>query len=370
MASGRNHVVIVLSYLSIDKGENGIYSHLDKNGTRSHYPHGLMEKISLVLPTSQCINILSFFILGLLIACSPTDSGKKSIASSGSNVGRGSNIEENSKLRIMSSTPIIADWLNEIGGNRLSARSIVPHSVNPHGYQLGAKDLAEITESSHVFTVGLNYEGQWLVKFLNNHPGIDQIALGDVVSPLKYEDEHESEHGNGAYDPHFWFDPSRVIIAITKIADELSKIDPEGSDFYQSRASRYISELEKLDNFIFAELEKIPVDKRKIMTEHESLKYLSDRYGIEILEAVIPSVNSEVGPTPKNLVAAIDSIKQHEIQVIFLESSTRNSSAETVADETGINVVYGLSVETLKVGQTYVDFMKSNLRTIVSNIID
>ena len=370
MASGRNHVVIVLSYLSIDKGENGIYSHLDKNGTRSHYPHGLMEKISLVLPTSQCINILSFFILGLLIACSPTDSGKKSIASSGSNVGRGSNIEENSKLRIMSSTPIIADWLNEIGGNRLSARSIVPHSVNPHGYQLGAKDLAEITESSHVFTVGLNYEGQWLVKFLNNHPGIDQIALGDVVSPLKYEDEHESEHGNGAYDPHFWFDPSRVIIAITKIADELSKIDPEGSDFYQSRASRYISELEKLDNFIFAELEKIPVDKRKIMTEHESLKYLSDRYGIEILEAVIPSVNSEVGPTPKNLVAAIDSIKQHEIQVIFLESSTSNSSAKTVADETGINVVYGLSVETLKVDQTYVDFMKSNLSTIVLNLID
>ena len=230
--------------------------------------------------------------------------------------------------------------------------------------------------------MGLNYESQWLVKFLNNHPDINQVALGDVVSPLKHEggnkhahrnqheDENESAHRNGAYDPHFWFDPIRVMTAITKIADELSKIDPEGSGFYQSRASRYINELEKLDKFISVELEGIPADKRKIMTEHESLKYLSDRYSIEILEAVIPNVNSEVGPTPKNLVAAIDSIKQHEIQVIFLESSTSNNSAKTVAEETGINVVYGLSVETLKVGQTYVDFMKSNIRTIVSNIID
>ena len=106
------------------------------------------------------------------------------------------------------------------------------------------------------------------------------------------------------------------------------------------------------------------------MTEHESLRYLSDRYNIEILEAVIPSVNSEVGATPRNLVAAIDSIKQHGVEVIFLESSTHHGSAKTVAEETGINVVYGLSVETLTVGQTYVDFMKSNLSTIVSNIIE
>ena len=323
-----------------------------------------------MLSATKSIKIQILLLLLLLIACKSTDPEKKLMPSEGSKLELGPNVRQGSNLKIMSSTPIIADWINQIGGTRLSANSIVPHSVNPHGYQLGAKDIAKITESNHVFTVGLNYEEQWLVKFLDNHPDIVQVALGTVVSPLQREEVHQHRNKKGGYDPHFWFDPNRVITVIKKIADELSKIDPEGSDFYQSQALQYVIELKKLDQYMFMELEKIPADKRKFMTEHESLRYLADRYSIEILEAVIPNVNSEVGPTPKNLVAAIESIKQHDIQVIFLESSTNDSSAKRVAEETGIKAVYGLNVETLTVDQTYIDFMKSNLRTIVSNIIE
>ena len=104
-----------------------------------------------------------------------------------------------------------------------------------------------------MFTGGLNYEGQWLAKFLDNHPDIERVALGNVVSPLQHEEIHPNNHEHGGYDPHFWFDPNRVITAITKIVEELSKIDPEGSDFYQSRASRYVGELENLDKYIFTE---------------------------------------------------------------------------------------------------------------------
>ncbi|MDP7627751.1 MAG: metal ABC transporter substrate-binding protein [SAR202 cluster bacterium] len=322
------------------------------------------------MPASKYNHILMLFFLLLLIACKSNDPEKRLMESDNSKVAVVPDIRQGSKLRILSSTPIIADWINQVGGNRLTAKSIIPYSVDPHGYNLGAKDFAEITESNHVFTVGLNYEGQWLAEFLDNHPDIERVALGNVVSPLQYEEIHPHNHEHGGYDPHFWFDPNRVITAITKIVEELSKIDPEGSDFYQSRASRYMGELENLDKYIFTEFARIPAGKRKIMTEHESLRYLADRYKIEILEAVIPNINSEVGPTPKNLVTAIESIKQHDIQVIFLESSTDNSSAKTVADETGIKTVYGLSVETLKVDQTYIDFMKSNLGTIVSNIIE
>ena len=39
------------------------------------------------------------------------------------------------------------------------------------------------------------------------------------------EGEHEG-HGHGIFDPHFWFDPLRVKMAVNEIAARLSELDP------------------------------------------------------------------------------------------------------------------------------------------------
>ena len=62
-------------------------------------------------------------------------------------------------------------------------------------------------------------------------------------------------------------------------------------------------------------------------------------------------------------------IKKHDIKIIFLENETPDKSAKTVADETGIKVVSGLGVETLKdKNQNYVSFMKNNIDIIIKNL--
>jgi ABC-type Zn uptake system ZnuABC Zn-binding protein ZnuA len=91
---------------------------------------------------------------------------------------------------------------------------------------------------------------------------------------------------------------------------------------------------------------------------------------VEIFRAIIPSFSSESGPTPKDLVIAIDLINKHNIPVIFIENETNDKSGERVVEETSIKLVKGLSVETLRDGQTYIDFMKYNIAIIVSNLVD
>ena len=56
--------------------------------------------------------------------------------------------------------------------------------------------------------------------------------------------------------------------------------------------------------------------------------------------------------------------------MIFLESETSDKVAERVAEETGIKVARGLRVESLEDGQSYVEFLKNNVDTIVSNLGD
>ena len=116
--------------------------------------------------------------------------------------------------------------------------------------------------------------------------------------------------------------------------------------------------------------ETIPSDNRKIITTHESLGYLENRYGVEVLVTIIPSVTTEDGVTPKQLVKVIEEIKEHEIKVLFLESESPTKSAEIIAAETNIKLVSGLWVETLKINQSYIDFLKTNVDLIVENLKD
>ena len=48
--------------------------------------------------------------------------------------------------------------------------------------------------------------------------------------------DHEG-HAHGTFDPHFWFDPIRVKIAVNEIAARLSGIEPQNASVYFQNAS-------------------------------------------------------------------------------------------------------------------------------------
>ena len=330
------------------------------------------RKRPTLLKMSQYTTIILSLSLIFYITCGNFNATNISERTSEIPISRTESIKP--KLKIMTSTPILADWVNQVANNRLIAKPIIPYGVNPHSYQPGAKDIARITESDLIFTVGLKYESQPIAKLLNNHPNIKKVPLGDFISPIQFarknkhnETHHEDEHG--IYDTHFWFDPIRVISAIHIITTELSTLDPPGTNKYKTKASGYIIELEKLDTHIKDSISRIPKDHRSFMTAHESLGYLKDRYDLNVIESVIPNLDSTIGVNPRNLVNAVELIKENDIQVIFLENDTPDKSVKTVADETGIRIVTGLSVETLSNNsQTYVDFMENNIQVIVENL--
>ena len=326
------------------------------------------------------------------------------------------------KFIVLATTPMLGEFVKQVAKDNIDVRVLMPYGVDPHHFEPSPQDVKKIDEADLVFYVGLKYEPTALNKLLHNASNSKQVLveIGPQVNPIEFghddhddhdehddedehdddkdkhdhddedkhdddkdkhdhddedehdEDEHDEDkhegHDHGTYDPHFWFDPNRVALAVDAIKEELIKLDPENKNAYEEAANNYLEKLKALDQEIVTLIESIPSDNRGIVTTHESLGYLEDRYGLEVIATVIPSLNSEDGVTPKELVSVIEEIKEHEIKVIFIESESPTQSAEIVAKEANAKLVSGLWVETLKENQSYIDFLKTNVSLIVENL--
>ena len=335
------------------------------------------------------------------------------------------------KFIVLATTPMLGEFVKQVAKDNIDVRVLMPYGVDPHHFEPSPQDVKKIDEADLVFYVGLKYEPTALNKLLHNASNSKQVLveIGPQVNPIEFghddhddhdehdddkdkhdhddedehdddkdkhdhddedkhdddkdkhdhddedehdEDEHDEDkhegHDHGTYDPHFWFDPNRVALAVDAIKEELIKLDPENKNAYEEAANNYLEKLKALDQEIATLIESIPSDNRGIVTTHESLGYLEDRYGLEVIATVIPSLTTEDGVTPKGLVEVIEEIKEHGIKVIFIESESPTQSAEIVAKEANAKLVSGLWVETLQENQSYIDFLKTNVSLIVENL--
>ena len=350
--------------------------------------------------TLGLVGLLSVFIVMAFAACGGNDDVKVAELPVATAVTATETNTVAEKLTLKASTPIVADWVRHIGGERVEVESLVPAGVNPHGFQPGSKTLAETIKADAVFLVGLAYEGLWMTKLMENNDGIPFTVLGNAIEPIHDEhDEHENHddhdedekhddhdehdedekhddhdehegHDHSQGNPHYWFDPIRVAQVVDVIAATLAEIDPGSADVYSKNANDYKAMLMALDKEIAEKINKIPEADRKVMTEHESLIYFTERYGLESIKSVIPRTSSETGPTPKDLKRAIEAVERHELKVICVEAETNKAAANRVAEETGLKLSDELQVETLNEGQSYEDLMRKNLNIIVSSLVE
>ena len=320
--------------------------------------------------------IFKFSVIALsivLVACS-----------GGSSDEAGCPAIEGRKINVVATTPMIGEFVNQVGGDNINLTVIMPAEADPHTYEPAPQDAGTIADADLVFYTGLKYEPAAVVKLLESSAcSADVLAeVGEKVYPIEFKegghDDHDEEghddeeghegHGHGAYDPHFWFDPNRVVYAAEYIESKLVEFDPSNASSYEEAGSAYADELKGLIVEVSDLISTVPSQNRKLITTHESLGYLEAKFGLEVLSTIIPSVDSANEISPAQLVDVIDVIEDNNIKVIFIESEAPSVYAETIVSETGIKAVEGLWVETLKVGQSYPDFLISAVELIVENL--
>ena len=304
------------------------------------------------------------------------------------------------KINVLATTPMLGDFLNEIGGANINLTILMPPEADPHTYDPSPQDAAKIAEADLVFYVGLKYEPSALMKLIENTSNTESVLVevGEYINPIEFSeeghgdhhkghddhddeeghDDHDDEegheghegHDHGSEDPHFWFDPARVSMAVELMINKLTELDPSNEVAYKTSGDAYINELNQLDTTISKLIETIPSENRKIITTHESLGYLEAKYGLEVLSTIIPSLSSANEISPAQLAGVLDVIEDNNVQVMFIEAEAPSVYGETIAQEADIKVVTGLWVETLKENQSYTTWLLENVQLIVDNLVD
>ena len=274
-------------------------------------------------------------------------------------------------LQIVTTTDFLADWARNIGGDAVTVFSLLPTGADPHSFEPGPRDVARIAEADVVLSVGLGLEASWLQDLILN-AGADPskiITVGETIEPIEISEEGEDHYDEGPLDPHFWFDVIRAQQAIDHIATRLSALDQSRGDMYLASASAYNQQLGELHSWIQIETTGIPADRRLLITSHDSFQYFGHRYGYQIVGTVIPATTTESESSPQHITSIIETVRQHNLRVIFGETTVSERLANTIASETGATLVRLYSGNLGPEGsgaETYIDMMRTNVNRIVA----
>ena len=303
------------------------------------------------------------------------------VACSGGSAEAGCPEIDNREINVVATTPMIGEFVSQVGGDNINLTVLMPPEADPHNYDPAPQDAGKIADADLVFYTGLKYEPAVLIKLLENSACSAEVLaeVGENVFPIEFKegghDDHDEEghddhagHDHGAYDPHFWFDPNRVAYAAEYIESKLVEFDPSNASDYEAAGKAYVTELKGLVSQVSELISTIPSQNRKLITTHESLGYLEAKFGLEVLSTIIPSVDSANEISPSQLVGVIDVIEDNNVKAIFIEAEAPSVYAETIVAETGIKAVEGLWVETLKEGQSYPEFLFEAVELIVENL--
>ena len=198
-----------------------------------------------------------------------------------------------------------------------------------------------------------------------------QTTPADAIEALEElvgegEDEHD-DHGHGIYDPHFWFDPLRVQVAVDTITARLAEIDPGRADDYRAAASAYKAELDTLHGWTAEQVQAVPQARRLLLTSHDSLGYFATLYGFDVI-GVILSTTTEATPTAADLAELAHEIEEFGVTAIFGETTVSERLAAALAAESGASLVrlYSGSLGVEGSGaESYLGMVRTNVTRIV-----
>ncbi|MFJ9552490.1 zinc ABC transporter substrate-binding protein AztC [Nocardiopsis sp. NPDC101807] len=272
---------------------------------------------------------------------------------------------------VVVTTNILGDITRAVVGDEAEVTVLMKPDADPHSFGVSAQEAATIEEASLLVHNGLGLEEGVLRNVESaEEAGVPTLAVGEHVDPLDYT----SDESEGEPDPHFWTDPQRVAEAVGLITENVvAEVDGVDADAVRANAAAYEGELAALHDWMGGEFDAIPPGDRKLVTNHHVFGYLADRYGFEVVGAVIPSGTTLASPSASDLSSLAETVEEAGVRAVFADSSQPDRLATVMAEEAGVEIdVIPLFSESLTAedgdAATYLDMMRANTTAITAGL--
>lgn len=283
----------------------------------------------------------------------------------------------NERVQVVTSFSILADMVENVGGEHVEVTSLVGPDGDAHVYSPRPGDARALAEADLVVFNGLLFEG-WMERLIDSSDYQGPVVTAtDGINALAYaghddhgHDDHDHDHGHdhshghdhehGDDDPHAWQDMTQARVYVENIRDGLMEVDADNAEQYQANADRYLAEMAELDAEIRALISEIPASA-SVITGHDSFGYFSRAYGVNFLSPV--GLSTEADPSGASMAALVDVIEQANVQALFHENMTNQSIIVQLAEETGLPIAGTLYADALASegdASTYLGMMRHN----------
>jgi len=283
-------------------------------------------------------------LLGVLVSC----------GSSGDSTNSNESTAQTAPDSVVADLPVIAVTYSVIGnivsqlvGDNATVNVVIPDGQDPHDFQPSAKDIETINNAALVVSNGLEFE-EGLEEVLENiaDSGGNIFMVGDHITVRKIDhsdekdeghadeegDEHGDKHTGG--DPHIWLSPATMLEMLPALTTALS--EAIGANL-SAEATALTTKLQDLDG----EVESIisSLGECNLVSGHDELGYFADRYGCNVIGAIIPSFTTTSEATAGELAELKLLVEQYKVRAIFTGLGTSPDTATQLAKELNIKAV-------------------------------
>ena len=241
------------------------------------------------------------------------------------------------KLQVVTTTTVLADIVANVGGDLVTATSVVPKNSDVHTFEPKPSDIRTVASAKLLVMNGLGLD-DWLTKMIGNASaeGTPLVRLGVDLPGVQLLPDETAATEN----PHLWMDVKYAELYVDRIAAALMSADPPHAATYDANAAAYERQLEPLDAWVRAQIATIPAANRKLVTFHDAFPYYAREYGITIVGVAVEAPGQD--PSAGYTAQLISAIKAAGVKAIFSEAQFPAKLVDQLASQANCKVVANL----------------------------
>lgn len=287
--------------------------------------------------------------------------GAAALLAGGLLAGSGTAFAQAKKLRVVTTFTVIQDIAQNVAGEAAIVESITKPGAEIHDYQPTPLDVVKAQSADLVLWNGMNLE-RWFERFFENVKSVKSAVVTDGIEPMGIKEGPYE----GKPNPHAWMSTKNALIYVENIRKAMADADPAQAETYARNAKAYSERIRAVDAPLRARLDKVPADKRWLVSSEGAFSYLARDYGWR--EAYLWPINADQQGTPQQVRRLIDLVRKNKIPALFSESTISDKPAIQVARETGARYGGVLYVDSLSAEDgpvpTYLKLLEVTVDTI------
>jgi zinc transport system substrate-binding protein len=219
--------------------------------------------------------------------------------------------EDSAKIKVVTSTSLISQIVERVGGDMVSAVNIIPPAQCPGHFDIKPGDV-QVLSNAQLFIIH-NWQGE---KFSD-----ELIASADNENLVKVMIEV----------PGNWMTPTVQREAADKIAAALIQIDPDNSAYYQNGADEYKAAVTAKESEINARLSQVNLSAINVLCDEQQTGFVAWT-GLNI----IATYGRPETFTPQVVKDLVDLGREGNVTLVIDNMQTGGESGKALAEELGV----------------------------------